>query len=234
VEGAFLSSFQHRAGGGPPVAIITISRGSLSGGRLVAECLADRLGCPALADEILQEAAEKLGASPDAVRGGIETPPGLWARLIRERERYVLAARAALSGACAQGSLVYHGLAGPFLLRGVPGVLKVRLIAPLEMRVQALVTKDPGMTPQAAEAFIHDVDQERGRRVRLLYDADVEEPAFYDLTVNLRALSLDAACAAIAEAASRPEYEITAEVAARQRAFAHACRERLDACLAAS
>jgi cytidylate kinase len=197
----------------------------------VAQCLADRLKWPALADEILQNAAAKLGASEEAVRGSMETPPGLWARLMRERERYVLAVQAALAEACAEGSLVYHGLAGQFMLREVPGVLKVRLIAPLAMRVQALVTKNPGMTPEAAEEFIHNVDEERRRRVRLMYQADVEDPSFYDLTVNLRSLSLEAACGAIAEAASRPEYEVTDEVAARQKAFARACRQRLDACV---
>jgi cytidylate kinase len=215
------------------VAIITISRGSLSGGRTVAECLAERLGVPALADEILQGAAAKIGASEEAVRGGLETPPGLWARMVREQERYVLAVQTALAEACLEGNLVYHGLAGQFLLRGLPGVLKVRLIAPLEMRVRALLAKNRGMTPDAAAEFIANVDQERKRRARLLYDADVEDPAFYDLTVNLRSLSLDAACAAIAEAAAQPEFRATAEFAARHKAFAEGCRRRLDACLVA-
>jgi len=215
------------------VTVVTISRGSLSGGRIVAECLADRLGWPALADEILQGAAAKLGASEEVVRGSIDTPPGLWARAVRGRERYVVAVQTALAEACVQGSLVYHGLAGQFLLRGCPGVLRVRLIAPLEMRVQALLARNRGMTREAAEEFIDNVDRERRERARLLYDADVEDPAFYDLTVNLRSLSLEAACVAIAEAASQPEYRTTPEVEAGQKAFAEACRRRLDAYLPA-
>jgi cytidylate kinase len=210
------------------VAIITISRGSLSGGRTVAECLCERLGCPCVADEVLQKAATKLQVSEDAVRGKFETAPGLWSRLSRERERYVLAVQTALAEACAESELVYHGLAGQFLLRGLPGVFRVRLIAPLEMRTEALRQANHAMSRRAAEEFIRTVDRERERRVQAMFGLDVEDPSLYDLTVNLRKLSLDSACAAIAEGASRPQFRITDEVRARHRAFAAECHRRLD------
>ena len=59
------------------MSIITISRGTLSGGRAVAECLAEMLGYPCIGREILQEAAKRLGVSEDNVLDGrFETPPG--------------------------------------------------------------------------------------------------------------------------------------------------------------
>lgn len=210
------------------MAIITISRGSLSGGRNVAECLADRLGCRCLADEVLQEAARKLGVTEDAVRGQFEAAPGLWSRLRRARERYVLAVQTALAEACLEGKLVYHGLAGQFLLRGISGVLKIRLIAPLEMRMRSLTRTHHRMSRRAAEEFIRSVDKERARWVRLMFGVDVEDPSLYDLTVNLRSLSMDAACAAIAEAADLAPYRITDRVKAEHRVFAEACRQRLQ------
>ncbi len=214
------------------MAIITISRGSLSGGRALAERLAELLDYPRVAEEVLQEAAEKLGVSTEAVRGKFETAPGLWERLNHEREQYVLAVRAALAEAAVEGRLVYHGLAGQFLLRGLKGVLRVRLIAPLEMRLRAVMADDPSMSRKAAGDFIRSVDQERRRRVKVMYGADVEDPALYDLTVNLRSLSLDAACAAVAEAAAQPRFAITEEVKAELEAFTSACRVRLDVALA--
>lgn len=210
------------------MAIVTISRGSLSGGRAVAECLAERLGYPHLADEILQEAAAKLGVSEEALRVKLETSPGLWSRLKRERDLYLLALQTALAEACVEGDLVYHGLAGQLLLRGLRGVLRVRLIAPLEKRIAALTGGQHRMPAKAAEEFIRNVDQERRRWVRLVYGVDVEDPSLYDLTVNLRTLSLDAACVAIDEAASLPRYEITPDVQAELEAFASACHQRLQ------
>lgn len=210
------------------MAIVTISRGSLSGGRAVAECLAERLGCRGLAREILQEAARALGASEDVVRAGFESTPGLWVRRTREREIYVQAVRTALAEACLEGDLVYHGLAGQFLLRGVAGVLRVRLIAPLEQRLQALAEAHHRMSRKAAVEFIRNVDLERRRWVRSTYGADVEDPSLYDLTVNLRCLSHEGACAAISEAVAQPEYQITDGVRRRLAAFAAECRQRLD------
>lgn len=210
------------------MAIITISRGSLSGGRAVAECLAEHLDVPCVAREVLQEAALALGISERAMQEAFETPPGMWARLNRERETYLMAVRAALADRCVDGRLVYHGLAGQFLLKGLPGVLKVRLIAPLEIRIEALVEQHHRMSRRAAEDFIANVDEERRRWVKIMYGENVEDPSLYDLTVKLRAMSHDTACLAIAEAAAQPEFEITAAVKEELAAFAAKCRQELD------
>lgn len=94
------------------MAIITISRGSLSGGRALAQCLSASLGYPTVGREVLQEAAEALGATEEAFRGKFETTPGLWGRLTRAREKYVLAVQTALAEWCTRGDLIYHGLSG--------------------------------------------------------------------------------------------------------------------------
>jgi cytidylate kinase len=210
------------------VAIITISRGTLSGGRAVAECLAGKLGYPCVGREILQEAARKLGASEEDLSGKLEAPPSLWARLTQERKKYLLAVQTALAEQCVSGSLVYHGLAGQFLMRDLPGVLAVRLIAPLEMRVDALRDAHHRLTRKAAEEFIHDVDEDRRRWVKLMYQADVEDPSLYDLTVNLQSISVETVCEIISATAAQPQYAVTDDVKSRLEAFASTCREQLQ------
>ena len=165
------------------MAIITISRGTLSGGRAVAERLADHLGSSCIASGILERGAAKLGIPVKAIRGKFETAPGLWARLNRDRQKYVLAVQTALLEASGDGRLVYHGLAGQFLLAGCPGVLRVRLVAPLEKRLQILSAKHR-MTRRAAEEFIRSADQDRRHWVRMMFDADIEDLAHYDLTFS--------------------------------------------------
>jgi cytidylate kinase len=210
------------------VAIITISRGSLSGGRALAECLSTRLGYPDVGLEVLQEAAESVGASEEAFRGKYETTPGLWARLTHEREKYVLAVKAALADWCTRGDLVYHGLSGQHLLRDLPGILRVRLIAPLEKRIQALLESHPQMSASQAESFIMTVDQDRLRWVRTMYGVEVTDSTNYDLTINLKRHSLESACKTIVVAAAQPRYQITDEVEEELFAFAAECRDRLS------
>ena len=207
--------------------IITISRGTMSGGRRLAECLAATLGAPCFGREALAEAAAgRLGVLPDLLRQKLESAPGLWERLTSERRRYVTAAQAALAERAVGGDLVYHGHAGHLLLRGVPAVLRVRLIAPLEARVRTLV-EEHAMKREAALEYIRQVDLERARWTRFIYDADLREPELYDLVVDLEVLSLKSACAVIAEAARQPEFAITDEVRGTLRDFALACRVKV-------
>lgn len=210
------------------VAIITISRGSLSGGKALAECLSRKLGYPTLGREVLQEAAESLGASEESFRGKFETTPGLWARLTQEREKYILAVQTALAEWCTRGDLIYHGLAGQFLLQSLSGVLRIRLVAPREKRIEALLESMHRMSPEKAEAFIENVDRERARWVRVMYGVDVNDPQLYDLTVNLRTMSLDTACAAVVEAVEQPRFRMSEEAEAECFAFAAECRARLN------
>lgn len=210
------------------MAIITISRGSLSGGKALASCLADRLGYPMLGREVLLEAAESLGISEDTFRGKFEAAPSLWSRMTKDREKYILAVQTALAEWCTRGDLVYHGLSGQVLLKDIPGVLRVRLVAPLELRVRAFMESNPLLSHSQAVSFIESVDQDRLRWGQLMYGVDVTDTANYDLTVNLKQLSLDSACATIAEAAAQPRYQITDEMESEIFAFAAKCRENLS------
>ncbi len=215
------------------MAIITISRGSLSGGKKLAQCLADRLGYPILGREVLQEAAESIGVSEELFRGKFEGAPGFWTRMTHQREKYALAVQTALAEWCTRGDLVYHGVSGQFLLKELPGVLRVRLVAPIEMRTRALRDTHRQMSQSQAEQFIQHVDQERNRWAHLMYGEDVTDPSHYDLTVNLKGLSLDSACATIGEAASQPRFQITDEVETELFHFAARCRERLGRAIGA-
>jgi cytidylate kinase len=209
------------------MAIITISRGTMSGGRAVAECLAERLGYPCVGREVLQAAAATLGATEETVLRKLQTPPGLWERMTRERGAYVAAVQAALAAHCVPGDLVYHGLAGQLLLRDLPGVLRVRLIAPVPMRVQALLAGHTRTNHAAAERYIRSVDRQRRRWVRRMYGVAIDDTSLYELTINLASLSLDTACVMIGALARQPHYAVTAETRATLAAFAADCRGRV-------
>jgi cytidylate kinase len=210
------------------VAIITISRGSLSGGKALADCLSKRLGYPTLGREVLQEAAESVGVSEEAFRGKFETTPGIWARITQQREKYILAVQTALAEWCTRGDLIYHGLAGQFLLQDLSGVLRIRLMAPTEKRIEALSDSLHRMSPEQAEDFIENVDRERARWVRVMYGVDVNDASLYDLTLNLRTLSLDSACETVVAAVEQPRFQISEEAEAECFSFAAECRARLN------
>lgn len=206
--------------------IITVSRGSMSGGKALAECVASAFGAPCIGREILVEAAAQVGVSEDVLREKLELTPGLWNRVTAERRMYVVAVQAALAEHATSANLVYHGYVGHMLLRTLPAVLRVRLIAPLEMRI-AMVMEQRGLTRDAAEQYIRQVDDGRLRWVRAMYDVDPRDPELYDLVLSLERMSIPSACAVVVAAANRAEFAVGDEMRAKLADFALTCRVRV-------
>ena len=208
------------------MAIITVSRGSMSGGAEFAQCLARRLGYTCLSREVVTQAAENIGVPEDLLVRKIEKSAGVWERLTTDRRLYLVAVQSALADACISGDLVYHGHAGHMLLKGMPAVIKVRLIAPMAMRIRAVMAQQ-NLGYTAARDYIRNVDQERIRWTKFIYGVDWRDPGSYDLVINLADMSIDSACAMVAAVAQLPSYQSTEVVKKTLRDFALACRVKL-------
>ncbi|MEJ2008230.1 MAG: cytidylate kinase family protein [Acidobacteriota bacterium] len=205
------------------MAIITISRGSMSGGMAFAECLAKTLGYPSLAREVLVKAAGKLGVAEEKLRGKIEKSAGFWERMTSDRRIYLIALQSALADACVDGDLVYHGHAGHLLLKDLPNVLRVRLIAPMANRIREVMERQ-GLNYGAARDYIRLVDEERVRWTKFVYGLDWRDPKNYDVVINLGNISISTACAMVAAVVKLPAYASTEEVKKRLQDYALACR----------
>ena len=205
------------------MAIVSVCRGTKSGGQAFAECLGDRLGYPVVGREILQAAASDLGVSETDLARQFERAPRRWDRQAAARRVYVVGVQAALAEHVAAGNLVYHGLAGQVLLRGLPAVLRTRLVAPFTERVSTLMEHD-GITQEAAERYIRDVDATRTRWVKMMYGEHIDDPALYDVVINLATMSIEAACAITAATLEQPEFTVTNEARDALENFRLACR----------
>jgi cytidylate kinase len=208
------------------VAIITICRGTRSGGQALAECVADRLGYPVLGREILQEAAAELGVSEALLTQRMQEAPRLWDRHAAIRRVYVVGVQAALAERVVDGNLAYHGLAGQLLLKGLPAVLRVRLIAPLEARLRVLMEQDE-MGRGAAEEFVQRQDALRARWVRMMYGEDITDPRLYDMVMNLETMSVPVACNLLEATLTQPDFDVTDAVRETLVDFRLACRVKL-------
>ncbi|MGH2365543.1 MAG: cytidylate kinase family protein [Chloroflexota bacterium] len=190
------------------MSIITISWGSFSSGVPLAEHVAERLGCRCVSRENLTEAAAKLGIPERKLSDLFERRPGFWERLTESRERYITFIRAAMYDLAQGPPMVYHGQGGQILLREVSHALKVCMIAPLEMRIGALLQQGHP-TRESAERYIQKVDEQRQQRIRDLFNVDWRDPGLYDVVVNMGNLSLDSAVDTIVNLAKQPEFQPT-------------------------
>ena len=190
--------------------IITISRGTHSGGSRLAEVLAERLGYGLVSREVLAQAAASHGVSEAKLAQAIETPPGFWDRFRNERQRYLVLAQAALLCAVRRDDVVYHGHAGHLLLKGLDNLLRVRIVAPIEVR-QAAVVEATGMSPEEAARFIFRQDEARIRWTRFLYNVDWADPLLYDLVINIEKVGLGDACGLIESLVRTPRFQTRPE-----------------------
>lgn len=204
------------------MAIITISRGTHSGGKALAECLAGRLAYRLFDREAIIASASACGALEEKVRHAIETPPSLWDRIREDRRRYMAVFQACLTGAVRSGDAIYLGNAGHLLIRGVSHVLRVRIVAPMDMRVET-VQQALGLTREDALAYIQARDRGRASWTRFLYGVDWSDPLLYDVVLNLERSTAKEACELVAAMAQRPAFTETPASRAAMANLALSC-----------
>ena len=187
---------------------ITISAGYGAGGSTVAPQVAERLGWAFLDRAITSTVAERLQLPVQEVEAGGPPPPTGWWRFVQslaplaepELGGFLQGAedtevrhgmedelRRAVRGAGA----VVLGRAGACALLQEPGVLRVRLYGPPEVRV-AQAARIEGVDVTTAQRRLHQVDPARDAYVRRLYGRSADDPELHHLQVDSTVVPLDA------------------------------------------
>src|SRR5512135_1370921 len=192
------------------MAIITISRGSYSRGKEVAEKLAQSLGYECLSRDILLEASERYNIPEIRLIRAIHDAPSILERFTYSKEQYVAYIRAALLRHAQKDNVVYHGLAGHFLLKDIPHVLKVRIIADLEDRVNEEMKREKISAEEARRILLKD-DEERRKWGLKVYGTDTWDPNLYDLLIHIKCLRVNDAVDIIKCALKAPCFQSTPE-----------------------
>jgi cytidylate kinase len=140
----------------------------------------------------------------------LEEPPTLPGRFNHKRYIYLALIQAALMEEVRAGQAIYHGLAGHLLLRGAPGLLRLRIIAPMDFRIR--VAQDRlKLSRSDAIAHIEKMDRDRHKWTQFLYGVDWGDPALYHLVINLEDISIDQACLLVISMLEQRGFEFTPE-----------------------
>src|SRR5947209_4076831 len=190
---------------------ITISREYGSGGGEIAARLAKRLGWQLIDHEVVVRVAQKLQVSQQeseehdecveslasrifknlrlvhpAMPVTVEIPVAMDSRAFHEARCQII------EGAVASGHVVIVGRGAQAYLAQRHDVLHVRIIAPLEVRIAYVMSRE-GLNRGAAQARILKKDQDRARYLETFYRRRPSDPHLYDLVLNTGILDLDSA-----------------------------------------
>lgn len=184
----------------PIYPFITISRQAGAGGYEVAKAILDRfrlepeeplfegwrLFGAATSLEVLKCA--RLQVSPQAIR--LEDYHSSWHDLVFQwlassspQDEILRRLTAEIRRQALEGRVVIVGRGAMCLTSRFPAGIHVRLVAPLDLRVQRM-QKLLNLSADAARRAVAERDAVRARYVREQFDANIEDPSLYDVVWN--------------------------------------------------
>ena len=192
------------------MSIITISRGSYSRGKEVAEKVAERLNYECIAHEVIAEASKEFDVAETELEKAIHDAPPISNWFVYGKEKYVAYIQKALLHYLQRDNVVYHGPAGHFFVKDISHVLKVRVVTALEDRIR-LVREQHGITRNEASKLLKKRDEQRKKWSKQLFGVLSWDPRLYDLVINIKKNTVDEAVDFICQAAEMEDFRTTPE-----------------------
>jgi cytidylate kinase len=190
--------------------IITISRGSYSRGKEIAQKLAQKLGYECISREILLKASKDFNIPEVKLLHAIQDAPSIFDRLKEGKGKYTAFIREAFLEYVQKDNVVYHGFAGHFFTKDIPNILKVRIIANLDYRIKVVMDRE-NISEEKARQLIYNIDVERRKWSMYLYGIDTNASELYDLVLHIDNLGVDDAIDFIYDVAKCPCFQTTSE-----------------------
>lgn len=192
------------------MAVIAIARASYSHGKEIAERVARELNYKCISKEVISLASQEFDIPENWLRRAIENAPSILDRFSYGKKKYVAYIRSALLEYAAKDNLVYHGLAGQFMLEGIPNILRVMISATTEERVR-VVMKRENVPEMKALKMIEKFDKERRKWAIYFHGKDPWDLSMYDLGLVIGRLTIDDAVDRILSTVKLPSFQTSAE-----------------------
>jgi cytidylate kinase len=197
------------------MAILTISREYGSGGREIGRRVAERLKYGYVDKERLFLDLDRQGKRwGQAARELDEVCPTFWERHDWQYHGYITLLESLIFQYAAADKVVIIGRGAFLLLQDVPFCLKVRLVAPPEVRLERIMVQE-SLVREEAEELMARVDRDRACYLRANYEKAWDEEGSYDCVLNTGNLTYDQVVEMLIEALAAKESRATPEARAQ-------------------
>ncbi len=170
--------------GGEIMAVITISRQAGSLGRVIGKMLKDELNFEYLDKAKIEEIlVSKYGIPEEHFEKFDEKRPTFWDIFSSDKDRYLHFMKTAIYEFARKGDTIIMGRGGQVLLKDVPGVLHLCIVAPQELRIERMKSRY-NCNDKLAEQIIHHSDYDRTGFHKFFFHVNWEDSSLYDLIIN--------------------------------------------------
>ncbi|MCW8860245.1 MAG: cytidylate kinase family protein [Deltaproteobacteria bacterium] len=185
------------------MAIITISRQMGSGGIPIVQQVAEALGYNLVDGDAIRDVASDYDLTDEALQQIDEKPPAFVENLDRQIELNMNRIQLIVLEQALTGNVLIYGRGGQDLLPEITSVLRVRVIAPFEERVERWAERE-WIDPDLARSLVRKSDQQRAGFIKYYFDREWDNPLEYDLVINTTRVSNETAVKLITEATKDP------------------------------
>jgi cytidylate kinase len=188
------------------VSVVTVSRDPGSGGRIVAQKLAEKLGFDVFHREVVHEMAQSADVSKHLLKTldekGLNVLEDWISSLVYDRhlwpDEYLQILMKVIGTIGRHGRAVIIGRGANFILPQ-DRQFRIRITAPQSRRIER-VARDFSISQEEAKRRIIHTESDRKAFVRKYFNADIADPINYDLIINTETLSVDNAVDVISAA----------------------------------
>jgi cytidylate kinase len=193
--------------------VIAMTREIGSFGLDVAAGLAARLGLEIIqSDTVANSIAERLGVEESAVLRYVTGSASLLQRWQIDRRKLFHYAAEEILRLAQQDNVLVKGWGVATLLRDLPGVISVRVCAPLDFRVRVLMDRLGTKDADAVREQIERYDAARTRTMRAYFNVEQEDPRLYHVVLNTQRLSIEACVKTVSELAQTARFQDNAAI----------------------
>lgn len=167
------------------MAILTVSRQFGSGGREIGRKVSDDLSYAYVdRDRILNDIRAAGEKWEEWGKGLDEHCPTIWEKYDWSFRGFGALLQSAVLKHAADDRVVIIGMGANFLLKGIPQVLTIHVVGPLELRIENVMKRD-AMDRKTAHWLLEKKDGERSCFIRSLYSKHWEDFEEYDLVLDM-------------------------------------------------
>jgi len=210
------------------MAILTICRESGAGGEEIGMAVAKKLRYEYVARDVIFKEIAKHGEQWLKWGKDMEDhKPSLWERFDLSFAGFAALKESIMLQYALKNNVVLMGRGGNWMLSDYPHALRVRIMAPVETRMENIIKRE-AIDTETAREMIEEGDAERSAYLKALYHKDWTKDKYYDIVFDTARLSRDEVVKLIAEELEVKDKKLTPAVKEKLAQAALASRVRAD------
>ena len=161
-------------------------------------------------EELIEETSKTYHKSVDKLRSTLSGQIPFLNNITNDRGKNIAYLKSSLAELIKNNNVIYHGLAGHLFTKDIPYILKIRITANIDYRINVVMKRD-NVSNEKARELLNKVDIERSKWSLYLYGIDSRSSELFDVVMHIDCLKVNGTLDMLYDLAKRPCFQTTPE-----------------------